>query len=225
MRILYAEDEKQMSSAVCAILKHNNYSVDAVYDGADAYDWAVSGDYDVIILDIMMPKKSGIEVLKEIRQEGITAPVLLLTAKSEVEDKIQGLDAGADDYLPKPFSMDELLARIRALSRRKENYTQSVLTFGNTTLNRSTYELRGPDDCIRLGNKEFQIMEMLMTAGGSPVSTEHIMDSVWGFDSEAEINTVWVYMSYLRKKLKLIGSDARIDAFRGTGYLLTSKNG
>ena len=225
MRILYAEDEKQMSQAVTAVLKHSNYSVDAVYDGAEAVDWALSTDYDVIVLDIMMPKKDGIEVLKELRNNGITTPTLLLTAKSQIEDRVAGLDAGADDYLSKPFSMEELMARIRALSRRKQSYTQSILTMGNTSLNRSSFLLSGPDSEFTLGSKEFQIMEMLMSANGSTVSPDRIMDSVWGLESESDISIVWVYISYLRKKLKSIGSDTEIAVSRGNGYYLRKSNG
>ena len=225
MRILYAEDEKQMSQAVTAVLKHSNYSVDAVYDGEEAVDWALSTDYDVIVLDIMMPKKDGIEVLKELRNNGITTPTLLLTAKSQIEDRVAGLDAGADDYLSKPFSMEELMARIRALSRRKQSYTQSILTMGNTSLNRSSFLLSGPDFEFTLGSKEFQIMEMLMSANGSTVSPDRIMDSVWGLESESDISIVWVYISYLRKKLKSIGSDTEIAVSRGNGYYLRKSNG
>ena len=225
MRILYAEDEKQMSAAVTAVLKHSNYSVDAVYDGEEAVDWALSTDYDVIVLDIMMPKKDGIEVLKELRQNGITTPALLLTAKSQIEDRVAGLDAGADDYLSKPFSMEELMARIRALSRRSQSYTQSILTIGNISLNRSSYLLSGPDAEFTLGSKEYQIMEMLMSANGSTISPDRIMDTVWGLESEADISIVWVYISYLRKKLKTIGSDIEIGVSRGNGYYLRQTNG
>ena len=225
MRILYAEDEKQMSAAVTAVLRHNNYAVDAVYDGEDAIDWALSVDYDIIILDIMMPKKDGIEALKEIRDHGITAPALLLTAKSQIADRVSGLDAGADDYLSKPFSMDELLARVRALSRRTRNYTQSVLNFGNTSLNRSTFSLAGPDGSLTLGGKEFQILEMLMAADGATVPPGRIMDSVWGLETESDISIVWVYISYLRKKLKAVGSDTEVAVSRGNGYFLRKQNG
>ena len=225
MRILYAEDEKQMSAAVTAVLRHNHYSVDAVFDGEEAVDWALSVEYDIIILDIMMPKKDGIEVLKELRDRGVTAPVLLLTAKSQIGDRVSGLDAGADDYLSKPFSMDELLARVRALSRRTQTYTQSVLSSGNTSLNRSSFSLTGPGGSVTLGSKEFQILEMLMTANGATVSPDRIMDSVWGLETESDISIVWVYISYLRKKLKSVGSNTEIAVSRGNGYYLRERNG
>ena len=220
MRVLYAEDEQQMSSAVCAVLKHNNYSVDAVYDGQDAVDYALLADYDAIILDIMMPKKDGIQVLKEIRENGITTPVILLTAKAEIEDRIIGLDAGADDYLSKPFAMGELMARLRAMSRRKPDYAPNTVTLGNISLNRATFELAGPEETFRLGNKEYQIMEMLMTSNGTPVSADRILEQAWEYDSEADTNVVWVYISYLRKKLKQAGADVKISSSRGNGYYL-----
>ena len=220
MRILYAEDEKQMSAAVTAVLRHNNYSVDAVYDGEDAVDWALSVDYDILILDIMMPKKDGIEILKELRDKGVTAPALLLTAKSQVSDRVSGLDAGADDYLSKPFSMEELLARLRALSRRTKNYTQNILSFGNTTLDRTAFRISGPDGVLALGSKEFQIMEMLMSANGATVPPERIMDSVWGLETESDISIVWVYISYLRKRLSAMNSKVKIVSKRNIGYKL-----
>ncbi|MBQ8996032.1 MAG: response regulator transcription factor [Oscillospiraceae bacterium] len=225
MKVLYAEDEKQMSSAVCAVLQHNHISEDAVYDGQDALDYALLAEYDVIILDIMMPRMDGIQVLTQLRGKGIQTPVILLTAKSEVEDRITGLDAGADDYLSKPFSMGELMARIRALSRRKPEYTPNRMEYANTSLDRSTFELIGPNGALRLGNKEYQIMELLMSSSGTPVSTDRIMDRVWEVDSEADTNVVWVYVSYLRKKLKQVGSDIKISSARGSGYYLEKDNG
>ena len=225
MRILYAEDEKQLSAAVTAVLKHNNFSVDAVYDGQDAVDWALSLDYDVIILDIMMPKLDGIEALREIRGHAINTPVLLLTAKSQIEDRVSGLDAGADDYLSKPFSMDELMARVRALGRRAQSYTHSVLTMGNTSLDRSSFLLSTESGGFTLGNKEFQILEMLMSANGTTVSPDRIFDSVWGLESDSDTNIVWVYISYIRKKLKTIGSDIEIIVSRGQGYYLRNSDG
>lgn len=223
MRILLAEDEVELSKALVAIMKHNNYSVDAVYNGIDAYDWACGGNYDGIILDVMMPGMDGISVLKKLRERRINTPVLILTAKSELEDKITGLDAGADDYLSKPFQTGELLARIRAMTRRRSEYVPGVLSFGNITLNRAAYELECESESIRLGNKEFQMMEMLLSNPGRLISTEQFMEKIWGFDSEAEINVVWVYISYLRKKLASIGSNVQIKAARGVGYTL-SKN-
>lgn len=223
MRLLLAEDEKELSNALCAILKHNNYSVDAVYDGADAYAYGRMGDYDGIILDIMMPKMNGIEVLKKLRAEGIVSPVLILTAKSETDDKIVGLDAGADDYLTKPFSMGELLARIRAMTRRKADFAPNLLEMGNTRLSRETFDLTGPDGTLRLSSKEFQLLEMMMMNKSQLISTERFMEKIWGYDSDAEINVVWVYISYLRKKLAQIGADIEIRATRGVGYSLEEK--
>lgn len=220
MRLLLAEDEQDLSKALCAILKHNNYSVDPVYNGQDALDYGLSENYDGIILDIMMPKKNGIEVLKELRKNGVDTPVLILTAKAEVEDKILGLDSGADDYLSKPFAMGELLARIRALTRRKADFTPNLLTSGNLTLNRETFELSSGSESIRLGNKEFQMMEMLMGNPGRLISTEQFMERIWGYETEAEINVVWVYISYLRKKLVTLKANLEIKAVRGVGYTL-----
>lgn len=220
MRLLLAEDEQDLSKALCAILKHNNYSVDAVYDGQDALDYGLSENYDGIILDIMMPKKNGIEVLTELRKSGVDTPVLILTAKGEVDDKILGLDSGADDYLTKPFAMGELLARIRALTRRKADFTPNLLSSGNLSLNRETFELSVDGDSIRLGNKEFQMMEMLMSNPGRLISTEQFMEKIWGYETEAEINVVWVYISYLRKKLASLKASLEIKAVRGVGYTL-----
>lgn len=221
MRLLLAEDEIELSNALCAIFKHNNYSVDAVYNGKDALDFGLSGNYDGMILDVMMPSIDGITVLKKLRSAGISTPVLILTAKSELEEKVEGLDAGADDYLSKPFHMSELLARIRAMTRRKTDFAPGVLTFGNISLDRAAYNLVCGENTLRLGNKEFQMMEMLLSSPGRLISTEQFMEKIWGFDSEAEINVVWVYISYLRKKLSQIGSNVQIKASRGVGYTLT----
>lgn len=273
MRLLLAEDEEDLSRALVAVLKHNNYSVDAVYDGAEALDYIENSEnYDGVILDIMMPKMDGITVLKTIRSHGNSVPVLMLTAKAEIDDRVEGLDSGADDYLTKPFSMKELLARIRAMTRRKADTTDSVLTFGDITLDRLTYMLTGPASIknagsiennalhtdannedngnltgkikgdntsdgqvsgnqnagnpsigtqnvgIRLANKEYQMLEMLMTNPGQIISVDQFMDRIWGYDSEAEQNVVWVYISYLRKKLASVGSTAQIKATRGVGY-------
>lgn len=220
MRLLLAEDEQDLSKALCAILKHNNYSVDPVYNGQDALDYGLCENYDGIILDIMMPKKNGIEVLKELRQNGVDTPVLILTAKGEVDDKILGLDSGADDYLTKPFAMGELLARIRALTRRKADFIPNLLTIGNLSLNRESFELSVGDESIRLGNKEFQMIEMLMSNPGRLISTEQFMERIWGYETEAEINVVWVYISYLRKKLNTLKANLEIKAVRGVGYTL-----
>ena len=220
MRILLAEDEKEMSNALVAILKHNNYSVDAVYDGADALEYGLSENYDVIILDIMMPKLSGIEVLEKLRGNGIHTPILMLTAKTQIEDRILGLDKGADDYLSKPFAMGELLARVRAMSRRKSEFTPNLITTGNISLNKENFELSNDKASLRLGNKEFQMMEMLMSNPKRLISTEQFMERIWGFDSEAEINVVWVYISYLRRKLESLDANVKIKAVRGMGYSL-----
>lgn len=220
MRLLLAEDEKELSKALCVILKHNNYSVDAVFNGQDALDYGLCENYDGIILDIMMPKKTGFEVLKELRAQGVSTPVLILTAKAEVDDRILGLDMGADDYLTKPFSMGELLARIRAITRRKSEFSPNLLTSGNLSLNRETFELSVEGNSIRLGNKEFQMMEMLMSNPERLISTEQFMERIWGYETEAEINVVWVYISYLRKKLSTLGAKLEIKAVRGVGYTL-----
>ncbi len=220
MRLLLAEDEKDLSKALCAVLKHNNYSVDPVFNGQDALDYGLCENYDAIILDIMMPKKNGLEVLAELRKQGVDTPVIILTAKSETDDKILGLDTGADDYLTKPFSMGELLARIRALTRRKSEFSPNLLTIGNLSLNRETFELSVGDNSIRLGNKEFQMIELLMSSPGRLISTEQFMERIWGYETEAEINVVWVYISYLRKKLANLGANLEIKAVRGVGYTL-----
>lgn len=220
MRILLAEDEKEMSNALVAILKHNNYSVDAVYNGADALDYGLTENYDVIILDIMMPKMNGLEVLQKLRENGIHTPILMLTAKSQIEDRIQGLDLGADDYLSKPFAMGELLARVRAMSRRKSEFTPNRIEVGNISLNKENFELSNKVSSLRLGNKEFQMMEMLMSNPKRLISTEQFMERIWGYDAEAEINVVWVYISYLRKKLVSLDANIKIKAVRGIGYSL-----
>ncbi len=218
MRLLLAEDEKELSQALVTILKHSNYSVDAVYDGRDALDYLDSGIYDGAILDIMMPKMDGITVLKTIRSRGNSIPVLLLTAKSEIDDRVAGLDSGADDYLTKPFATKELLARIRAMTRRQGDTSDSVLKFQNLTLNRSTFELAVDGQSSRLGNKEFQMMEMLMVNPGQVIPTERFLEKIWGYDSDAELNVVWVYISNLRKKLNSLGADVQIRAARNLGY-------
>ena len=220
MKILYAEDETALSDAVTEILKHKNYVVDAVYDGQEAMDYIMSEKYDGIILDVMMPKMSGIEVLKTIRSMGIGTPVLLLTAKGEVSDKVEGLNAGADDYLAKPFAMPELIARVGALTRRTGEIIPDNMTVGNVTLNRTLYELSTPSGEVRLSKKEYLMMEMLMKSKERPISTDTFMTRIWGYDSEAEVNVVWVYISYLRKKLQSLDADIQISALRGRGYIL-----
>ena len=211
MRLLLAEDEKDLSDALVTVLKHNNYSVDAVYNGQDALDYLTEGDnYDGAILDIMMPKLDGISVLKQVRAQGNHLPILMLTAKSEIDDRVNGLDSGADDYLTKPFSMKELLARIRAMTRRQAETTDAILSFGDVRLDRSTYQLSTDTGTLRLANKEYQMLEMLMTNPGQVISVEQFMDKIWGYDSEAEFNVVWVYISYLRKKLTSLHAQRQI---------------
>lgn len=224
MRLLLAEDERALSNALVTILKHNNYSVDAVYNGQDAIDYLESEVYDAAILDIMMPKADGITVLKTIRAAGNTIPVLLLTAKSEIDDKVTGLDCGADDYLTKPFVTKELLARIRAITRRQTELTDNSLSFGDLRLDRVSFELVSPSGKLLLTAKEFQIMEMFMKNPSQIISTERFMEKIWGFDSNAEINVVWTYISYLRKKLKMLGSSVGIKAVRNIGYTLENEN-
>ena len=220
MRLLLAEDEIELSNALVTVLKHNNYSVDAVYNGQDALDYLETGNYDGAILDIMMPKIDGITVLKSIRKSGNSIPVLLLTAKAEVEDRVLGLDSGADDYLTKPFHMKELMARVRAMTRRQADVTDSVLSFCDLTLDRLTYRMEVGEKHVRLGNKEYQMLEMLMANPGQIISVEQFMDKIWGYDSETELNSVWVFISYLRKKLASIDAHVQIKATRGLGYSL-----
>ena len=220
MRLLFAEDEKSLSRAVCAILKKNNYSVDAVYNGADALDYLATENYDGVILDVMMPKIDGFTVLRRMREAGNKTPVLMLTAKSEIDDKVFGLDSGANDYLTKPFDTKELLARIRVMTRNDEVQTNSKLCVGNLTLDSATYDLTGPDGRFKLASKEFQMLEMLMRNPKRLISTDAFMDRIWGYDSEAELNVVWVYVSYLRKKLEAVGANVKIKAQRGVGYYL-----
>lgn len=223
MRLLLAEDEQALSKALTAILERNNYSVDAVFNGQDALEYLEADNYDGVILDIMMPKVDGITVLKELRNKGSFIPVLLLTAKSEVDDKVLGLDAGANDYLTKPFNTRELLARIRAMTRTQTAQTNSKLQVGNVTLDRATYELSTATGTYRLANKEFQMMEMLMSRPKNPISSERFMEKIWGYDSDAEINVVWVYISYLRKKLTALHANIQIKAMRNAGYTLEEK--
>ena len=218
MRLLVAEDEKSLSKALVRILTHSNYSVDAVYDGEEALDYLDTENYDGVILDIMMPKMDGLTVLKTIRERGNLVPVILLTAKSEIDDKVRGLDLGANDYLTKPFDPKELLARIRAMTRTQIASPNSVLRIGNISLDQKSFELSSPAGSYRLANKEYQVMELLMSNQNSIIPTEHIFERIWGYDSEAEINTVWVYISYLRKKLTKLNANIKIKATRNTGY-------
>ncbi len=209
-----------MSKALVTILKHNNYAVDAVYDGQQALDYLECGIYDGLILDLMMPKVDGITVLKTIRQKGNKIPVLILTAKSEVDDKVFGLDCGADDYLTKPFVTKELLARIRAMTRRQSDLQDNALVYGDLRLDRTSFELISKKGKLLLTAKEFQIMEMFMMNPKCILSVEQLMDRVWGLESETEISVVWTYISYLRKKLKTLDSSVTIKAVRNVGYTL-----
>lgn len=223
MRLLLAEDERELSKALVSILKHNNFTVDAVFDGEEALEYLSTEVYDGVILDIMMPKKDGITVLKELRASGNAVPILMLTAKFEVDDKVLGLDSGANDYLTKPFATAELLARIRSMTRRQGVAQDNILKFGNVKLDRATYELSTPNGNTRLNNKEYQMMEMLMSSPKVAISVDRFMDKIWGWESDSEINVVWVYISALRKKLKSIGADTLIIANRNVGYSLVEE--
>lgn len=220
MRILFAEDERALSKALMAILERNHYSVDAVYDGQAALEYMGADNYDCVILDIMMPKVDGITVLKEIRKRGSMIPVLMLTAKSEVDDKVLGLDAGANDYLTKPFDAKELMARIRAITRTQAAQMDTKMHFGNVTLDRATFELSTPTGNFQLANKEFQMMELLMSNPHHLIPSERFLEKIWGYDSNAGVNVVWVYISYLRKKLVALHADIQIKATRNAGYSL-----
>lgn len=220
MRVLIAEDEMDIARAIKVFLEKNKFSVDMAGDGISAWDYLRQISYDVVVLDIMMPGRSGLEVLKDIRREKMTVPVLLLTAKSEVEDRVAGLEAGADDYLPKPFAASELVARVRALSRRNTNYTEEILTVGDLSLNRGSYELSAGGASIRLNNKEYQMMELFMSHPKFIFSTNHLMERIWGQDTETEIDVVWTYVGFLRKKLKQLGARTEIRTVRGAGYTL-----
>ena len=220
MRLLLAEDELSLSRAITTILKKNNYEADAVYDGQAALDYLACNNYDGAILDIMMPKLDGLTVLRRLRAGGNNIPVLILTAKSEVDDKVIGLDAGANDYLTKPFAARELLARIRAMTRAQSAQNTSEMCMGNIRLNRATFELSSPTDSFRLAGKEFQMMELLLSNPRHLISTERFMERIWGQDSDADIHVVWVYISYLRKKLAALNANIQIKATRNAGYTL-----
>ncbi|MBQ7460093.1 MAG: response regulator transcription factor [Oscillospiraceae bacterium] len=220
MKLLLAEDEKSLARAVKTILEKNNYLVDVVYDGREALDYLEADSYDGAVLDIMMPKMDGLEVLERLRAEGNGVPVLLLTAKSQTEDKVLGLDTGANDYLTKPFDAQELLARIRAMTRVRQSGGSSVLTYGDVTLNVATCELSSANGSFRLAGKEFGMMELMMRDPGVLISAEKFLDRVWGYETDADINVVWVYLSYLRKKLAALGSGVKIKAVRNAGYCL-----
>lgn len=221
MRLLLVEDEIQLSEALNQILSKNKYVVDAVYNGEDGLDYGLTDIYDVIVLDIMIPKLSGLEVLRRLRKENIKTPVLLLTAKGEIEDKVKGLDSGADDYLAKPFATEELLARLRALTRRQgEIINDNILEVGDIKLNISTYELEGPCNSIKLSLKEFEIIRCFMQGPRVIVTKDDLISKIWGYDSDAEYNNIEVYISFLRKKLGYVNSTTSITTVRGVGYKL-----
>lgn len=220
MRLLLAEDERELSAALQAVLKRNHYEVDAVYDGGEAYDYLQTGNYDGFILDVMMPVMDGFTLLKKIRNERNNVPVLMLTARAEVDDRVQGLDLGADDYLTKPFAMKELLARIRSITRRVTEAESSSLQLGNVVLDLSVFTLEVEGNKERLPNKEFQMLQMLLANPFQIISTERFMEKIWGFDSDADIQVVWVYISYLRKRLKAMGANVVIRAKRNQGYFV-----
>lgn len=224
MRLLLAEDERSLSKAVKVMLEKNNYVVDAVYDGNEALEYLSLENYDAVILDIMLPGRNGIEVLKKLREKGDYTPVLILSAKSEIDDKVQGLDCGANDYMTKPFSTKELLARLRAMTRVTLLQNDNCLKLGNIQLNSATYELSSPYGNFRLTGKEYQMMELLLRNPGNVFSTERFMERIWGHESDVEINVVWVYISYLRKKLIALKATVEIKATRNVGYSLEVKH-
>lgn len=220
MRILIAEDEVGIAKALRHVLEKNRFSVDMVHSGTDALDYLRSSDYDAAVLDIMMPGLDGLEVLRRIRAEGSSVPVLLLTAKSEIEDRVAGLDAGADDYLPKPFATAEFVSRVKALTRRSGSYTPVLMRLGNAELDLSGYTLSANGRSEKLNNKEFQLMELFMRNPGMVFSSERLMDRIWGLESDAEMDVVWTYIGFLRKKLRALGADIEIRTIRGAGYAL-----
>ena len=220
MRILVAEDEVTIAKALKVMLEKNKYSVDLVHNGLDALDYLTSTPYDALVLDIMMPGMDGLSVLSAARAQGVHTPALFLTAKSEIEDRVAGLDAGADDYLPKPFAPAEFLARVRALTRRSESYAAAFLTVGDTSLDCGQYTLSAPGGSLRLNNREFQLLELFFRHPRQVFSSEHLMDKIWGLDSEAGIDVVWTYIGFLRKKLKQVGAGVELRTIRGAGYAL-----
>lgn len=221
MKLLVVEDEMQLADALTEILKRNMYTVDTVYDGIDGLDNALTGIYDGIILDIMLPRMNGIEILRNIRREKIHTPVLLLTARSEVEDKINGLDCGADDYLTKPFVTGELLARVRAMTRRKgEIVDDNKLEFNGLELNKNTCSIIYAGNDVKLSLKEYQIMEMLIANPKRILPKERIIEKIWGYESDVEYNNIEVYISFLRKKIAVLSAPVQIKTARGIGYSL-----
>lgn len=220
MRLLLAEDEADLAEALGVFFEKNHFTVDVVHDGRTACEYAETSVYDAIILDVMMPYMDGFTALRRMREAGNQTPIMMLTARGETRDRIEGFDSGADDYLPKPFDPDELLARVRAMLRRSETYRPSVLSFGDLTLDPATGELSCGSSRVRLSGREFQLMELFLRSPGMLFSVEHLMEKIWGWDSDAEINVIWVNISNLRKKLRAIGSRTQISASRGLGYLL-----
>ncbi|MBR6004310.1 MAG: response regulator transcription factor [Lachnospiraceae bacterium] len=220
MRILIAEDEIATAKALKLLLEKAKYSVDIVHNGNDAWDYIQAAKYDVIVLDIMMPGLNGLEVLSNVRRNHIATPVLMLTAKAEIEDRVIGLEAGADDYLPKPFATNELMARIKALGRRSENYTEEVSNIGNLTLDANRFEMRVDNEAVKLTNKEYQLMELFVLHPGHVFSTDHLMEKIWGQDSESDIDVVWTHIGFVRKKLRSINANVEIKTMRGAGYAL-----
>ncbi len=220
MRILIAEDEVATAKALKVLLEKAKYSVDIVHTGTDAWDYVSGSNYDIVVLDIMMPGMSGLDVLINMRKNQIKTPVLMLTAKAELEDRVAGLEAGADDYLPKPFATSELIARVKALGRRSENYNDTVQETGNLVLDGNRYEMRVGEKTVSLTNKEYQLMELFVTHPGFVFSTDHLMEKIWGLDTESEVDVVWTTIGYVRKKLRSIDADAEIKTIRGAGYSL-----
>lgn len=220
MKLLIAEDNKDISKALVVLLEKQGYSVDAVFNGNDALNYAQLGGYDGIILDIMMPGMDGIEVLKALRQKNITVPIMMLTAKGELNDRVVGFDAGADDYLPKPFAAVELVSRVRAMLRRRSDYQPDILQIKDVILNKGSLELCFQEQTMRLVNREFQVLEILMENIGKIITTDSIMERVWGWDSDVEVNVVWVTVSNLRKKFTALNAPVNIRAVRGIGYIL-----
>ena len=220
MRVLIAEDEIATAKAIKLLLEKAKFTVDIVHNGNDAWDYISAGTYEVIVLDIMMPGMSGLDVLSLIRKNHIATPVLMLTAKAEIEDRVAGLEAGADDYLPKPFATKELIARVRALGRRSETYSDSLQSVGNLILDSNCYEMRVGERDVKLTNKEFQLMELFVLHPGYVFSTEHLMEKIWGYDTESDIDVVWTHIGYVRKKLRGLNANIEIKTIRGAGYAL-----
>lgn len=223
MRVLIAEDEAGIARALQVMLEKANFCADLVHNGQEAWEYMKQISYDVVVLDIMMPKLDGLEVVRRARKASISVPILLLTAKAEIEDRVLGLETGADDYLTKPFSGSEFVARVKALSRRSSNYTDDLLTIGLTTLNLSSYQLSAGNQSIRLNHKEFQLMELFMKHPNHVFSTDHLMERIWEQDTAADASVVWTYIGFLRKKLKQLNAGVTIQTVRGAGYLLEEK--